>query len=92
MILLPWQFGHNFYIRQIYPLKPDMYCAIIHYEDKYYYHAQDLQGKPIFKHIGAVDSDYVGTLEEAKQIVDDALTKAGFRLLNEDDERLLILI
>lgn len=58
---------------------------------KFFYHAFTLDDKPIFKYIGASDSDFTSSLEEAKRIVDEALTKVGWRLLNEGDKLLTLV-
>ena len=91
-ILLLWEKQGPAYIRQIHGKPNWNYGWIIQYEEKFFYHAIRLDNTNIFKPVGAADSDYVSTLEEAKKIVDAALVDAGWKLLNNEDEKLLVLI
>src|SRR5271154_6941505 len=94
-ILLPWEKQGPAYIRPIYIRqihgKPYWNYGWIISDDsdrvqKWLYHAIKSDNTNIFKSVGAGNSDYASTLEEAKQIVDEALIVSGWILLNDDDK------
>lgn len=102
-ILLPWrQVDENFFIRTKY-CSNIHYGWLIGYDNalnpafanhggyRWIYHAYDLKDESIFKEVGVANSDYTFSKDEAQKIVDEALIKAGWKLIDKDD-RILVLL
>lgn len=97
-ILLPWELNdENVYIRKCYSnaIKTRFYALGFvgqSPDDKLWqYSAFDLEGKTIFEFPTEENVEAVDSKEEAQKIVDDALIKAGWQLLNKED-KLMVLI